>query len=83
MEAVTYTAARNHLTKLIDRVTDDGAPVLITRQRGKPAVLISLDEYMALDETAHQLSSPKNAAELKASLRQLKAGKGLRHSLRK
>ena len=83
MEAVTSTAARNHLTKLIDKVTDEGAPVLITRQRGKPAVLISLEEYMALDETAHLLSSPKNAAEIKESLRELKAGKGVRHPLRK
>lgn len=82
MDAVTYTAARNHLTKLIDKVTDDGAPVLITRQRGKPAVLISLDAYTALDETAHLLSSPKNAAELKESLRELKAGKGVRQRVR-
>ena len=57
MEIITHTAARNRLTELMQKVTDDGAPVLITRQRGKPAVLISLEEYTALDETAHLLSS--------------------------
>ena len=57
MEIITHTAARNRLTELMQKVTDDGAPVLITRQRGKPAVLISLEEYTALDETAYLLSS--------------------------
>ena len=83
MEVITYSDARNGLARLLKKVTDDGAPVLITRQRGKSVVLMSLEEYQALDETAHLLSSPKNAAELKASMRELKAGKGVRHSLRK
>jgi antitoxin YefM len=83
MDVVTYTAARNRLTQLLEKVTSDGAPVLITRQRGEPAVLISLEEYAALDETAHLLRSPKNAARLKDSLRELKSGKGVNHTLRK
>ena len=83
MDVITYTAARNRLTQLLEKVTDDGAPVLITRQRGKPAVLMSLDEYASLDETAHLLRSPKNAARLKSALSELKAGKGARHKLRK
>ena len=83
MDVITYTAARNRLTQLLEKVTGDGAPVLITRQRGKPAVLISLEEYASLDETAHLLRSPKNAARLKNALRELNAGKGVRHALRK
>ena len=53
------------------------------RQRGKPAVLMSLDEYASLDETAHLLRSPKNAARLNSALRALDAGKGVRRKLRK
>ena len=83
MDVITYTAARNRLTQLLEKVNDDGAPVLITRQRGKPAVLMSLDEYASLDETAHLTRSPKNAARLKSALRELDAGKGVRHKLRK
>ena len=83
MDVITYTAARNRLTQLLEKVTDDGAPVLITRQRGKPAVLMSLEEYESLDETAHLLRSPKNAARLKDALLELNAGKGVRHALRK
>ena len=83
MDVITYTAARSRLTKLLEQVNDDGVPVLITRQRGKPAVLMSLDEYAALDETAHLLRSPKNAARLNSALRALNAGKGVRRKLRK
>lgn len=83
MDTITYTNARNKLTQLLEKVTDDGAPVLITRQRGKPAVLISLEEYASLDETAHLLRSPKNAARLKESLRELNTGRGKRHALQK
>ena len=83
MDVITYTAARSRLTKLLEQVNDDGVPVLITRQRGKPAVLMSLDEYAALDETAHLLRSPKNAARLNSALRALDAGKGVRRKLRK
>ena len=83
MDVITYTDARNRLTKLLEKVNNDGAPVLITRQRGKPAVLMSLDEYASLDETAHLLRSPKNASRLKSALRELDAGKGVRRKLRK
>ena len=83
MDVITYTDARNRLTKLLEKVNNDGAPVLITRQRGKPAVLMSLEEYASLDETAHLLRSPKNASRLKSALRELDAGKGVRRKLRK
>lgn len=83
MDVITYTDARNRLSELLEKVNNDGAPVLITRQRGKPAVLMSLEEYSSLDETAHLLRSPKNASRLKSALRELDAGKGVRRKLRK
>jgi len=76
MDAITYTAARNRLAKTMDKVNDDGAPVLITRQSGRPAVLMSLEDFNAYEETAHLLSSPRNAARLRRATRTLKAGKG-------
>ena len=71
MEPIPYTRLRNELAKLLDRVNDDRAPVLITRRRGKPAVLMSMEEYSALAETAHLLSSPANAARLRAAREQV------------
>lgn len=80
MHAVTYTEARANLTAMLDKVNDDHAPVLITRQRGKPAVLISLDDFNALDETAYLLRSPENAKRLLASIAELNAGGGITKS---
>jgi antitoxin YefM len=71
MEPIPYTRVRNELAKLLDRVNEDRAPLLITRRRGKPAVLMSMDEYAALAETAHLLGSPANAARLRAAREQV------------
>ena len=81
MDHITYTAARARLAKTMDRVNDAGAPLLITRQRGKPAVLMSLDDYQAYEETAYLQASPRNAARLARAVRALKTGKGRAHKL--
>jgi antitoxin YefM len=76
MDAISYTAARNRLARTMDKVNEDRAPVLITRQRGKPAVLMSLEDFNAYEETAHLMRSPRNAARLRSAVRQLAAGGG-------
>jgi antitoxin YefM len=76
MNAISYTAARNNLAKTMDKVNDDHAPVLITRQNGSPAVLIALDDFHAYEETAYLMTSPPNAKRLRRAVRQLEAGKG-------
>lgn len=76
MDAVTYTAVRNNLAKMLDKVNDDHDPVLITRQRGKPAVLMSFEDFNAYEETAYLLSSTRNAARLRRAIRALETGKG-------
>ena len=75
MDAITYTAARNNLAKTMDRVAEDHAPVLITRQTGAPVVMMSLDDYNAMQETAYLLRSPANAERLARSRRAAKEGK--------
>lgn len=55
----------------MNKVAEDRAPMLITRQNGKPAVMMSLDDYNALEETAYLLRSPKNAKRLIESIEQL------------
>ena len=66
-ETITYSRLRNQLAKALDKVNEDRAPLLIVRQRGKPAVLLSAEEYSALEETAYLLRSPRNAARLRAA----------------
>jgi len=70
MEVFTYSHTRQHLAEVMDKVTDDCAPVLITRQTGSPVVMMSLQDFNALEETAHLMRSPKNAKRLMESIEQ-------------
>ena len=81
MDAISYTEARNRLAKTMDRVNETRAPILITRQRGKPVVLMSLEDFNSYEETAYLMRSPRNASRLRGAVRQLAAGKGRAHKL--
>lgn len=81
MEAISYTAARTHLAKTMEQVCNDHAPVIITRSKADSVVLMSLEDYEALQETAYLLSSPNNARRLLESIAQLEDGKGQEREL--
>ncbi len=81
MQAITYTAARENLASTMDQVCRDSAPVIITRNREQAVVMISLDEYEALEETAHLLRAPANAKRILASIGALESGKGKAHKV--
>jgi antitoxin YefM len=81
MEAISYTAARENLAATMQKVCDDRAPIIITRNRDQAVVMISLEEYESLEETAHLLSSPANARRLLDSVAELKGGKGKERKL--
>ena len=76
MKAITYTLARENLAATMDKVCEDRDPVIITRKREQAVVMMSLDEYEALEETAYLLKSPANARRLLESIQQLELGKG-------
>jgi antitoxin YefM len=75
MQAINYTTARQHLAETMDRVNNDRMPLLVTRQKGEPVVMMSLADYNALEETAYLLRSPANAERLIKSVNSLRAGK--------
>lgn len=75
MQAINYTTARQHLAETMDRVNNDRTPLLVTRQKGEPVVMMSLADYNALEETAYLLRSPANAERLISSVNNLRAGK--------
>jgi antitoxin YefM len=81
MQAISYTKLRTNLAKTLDKVEEDHSPILITRQNGTPAVLISLDDYNAFEETAYLMRSPANATNLLDSIAELEAGKGSQREL--
>ena len=45
MDVLSYSAFRSNLSSTMDKVNSDHKPMLITRQNGKPAVLISLEDF--------------------------------------
>ncbi|MDE0769212.1 MAG: type II toxin-antitoxin system prevent-host-death family antitoxin [Opitutaceae bacterium] len=75
MNAITYTAARENLASTIDKVCNDRDPIIITRKRNQSVVMMSLDDYEALEETAYLLRSPANAKRLVSALESLDKGK--------
>ncbi len=64
MKTVSYTHARSKLAKTMEQVCDDHAPVIITRKSERSVVMLSLEDYEALEETAYLLRSPKNTRRL-------------------
>jgi antitoxin YefM len=81
MDAISYTAARANLAATMNRVCDDHEPLIITRNSEQSVVMMSLDDYKALEETAYLLRSPKNTQRLLASIAQLDAGQGKERGL--
>ena len=76
MSTITYTSAREKLAETMDQVCDDHQPVIITRQKQRSVVMLSLEDFESLNETAYLLRSPANARRLLAATGQLESRKG-------
>ena len=76
MDTISYTVARANLAATMNRVCDDHEPLIITRNSEQAVVMMSLEDYKALEETAYLLRSTKNAQRLLTSIAQLEAGQG-------
>src|SRR5690606_37276569 len=81
MDAISYTSARSNLAQMMQQVCDDHSPVIITRNKAPSVVMLSLEDYEALQETAYLLRAPKNARRLLASVAELESGKGAEREL--
>src|SRR5439155_1557120 len=73
---------RENLASTINRVCEDHAPIVITKNRDQVVVMLSLEEYESLQETAHLLRSPANAKRLIEAVDALERGKGLKRKLK-
>lgn len=81
MDAMTYTSVRANLASTMDRVCNDHEPLIITRNGDQAVVMLSLEDYKALEETAYLLRTPANAKRLLSAAAQLNAGKGVEREL--
>jgi antitoxin YefM len=77
MKTTSYSELRRNLATMLDSVEADHEPVIITRDKGKPAaVLMSLEDFASYEETRYLLRSPANADRLLASVNTLESGQG-------
>lgn len=81
MDAITYTAARANLASTMDRVCNDHEALIITRNGEQSVVMLSLEDFKSLEETAYLLRSPANAKRLLAAVEALGSGKGKERKL--
>ena len=81
MKTMSYTESRARYAEVLDGVTNDREEVIITRAGHDPVVIVSLDDYQSLRETAYLMRSPGNARRLLDAMERLEAGRGEAHDL--
>ena len=81
MKTMTYSESRAHYAATLDAVLDNREEIIITRAGRDPVVLVALDDYESLKETAYLLRNPANARRLLGSIERLESGSGTAHDL--
>lgn len=81
MKTMSYSESRAKYAETLDSVVNDREEVVITRAGHEPVVIVSLDDYQSLKETACLLRSPENARRLITAIERLEAGGGAQHEL--
>lgn len=81
MKTMSYSESRARYAEVLQSVVDDREEVIITRNGHESAVIVSLDDYNSLRETAYLLRSPRNAQRLLDSIEKLDAGEAAQHEL--
>lgn len=82
MRTTSYSDLRKNLAAMIDAVTDDHEPLVITRDKGRPAaVLMSIEDFASYEETRYLLRNPANADRLLKSIEALEGGGGVERTL--
>jgi antitoxin YefM len=72
MDALTYATVRANLASTMDRVCNNHEALIITRNGDQSVVMLSLEDYKALEEAAYLLRTPANAKRLLSAVGQLK-----------
>jgi antitoxin YefM len=81
MKTMSYTESRARYAEVLDGVANDREEVIITRAGHDPVVIVSLEDYESLRETAYLMRSPANARRLLDAMERLEAGHGEPHDL--
>ncbi|QQV75575.1 Antitoxin YefM [Rickettsia tillamookensis] len=62
----------------MEKVCADHTAVVVTRQKQKPVVIMSLENHNSMEETLYLLKSPKNAERLKRAINDFEANKNFK-----
>jgi len=81
MDVLTFTDTRQNLKAVMDRVVADHTPVVVTRSKAEPVVMVSLSDWRAIEATLHLLAPPANTQRLAEAIAQLDAGEGSERAL--
>ena len=81
MRTMTYSESRAQYAATLSAVVDDREEVIITRAGHEPVVIVSLDDYESLKETAYLLKSPTNARRLLGAIERLESSQGVEHDI--
>lgn len=81
MKTMSYSESRARYAEVLDSVVNDREEVVITRAGHDPVVIVSLEDFESLRETAYLMRSPANARRLLDAMERLEAGRGVAHDL--
>jgi antitoxin YefM len=76
VKTMSYSESRARYAEVLDSVVDDREEIVITRAGHEPVVIVSLEDYESLKETAYLLRSPENARRLLGAIDRLESGEG-------
>lgn len=77
IDVKTFSEARANLKSVMDQVVEDHMPVIISRRKAEPVVMISLSDWNSWQETAYLNSTPANRAALDRAMADAEAGRGI------
>jgi antitoxin YefM len=75
MTAMTLKDAKENLEQLINQVIDNNESAILCSDSGQQVVVLPLDEFNSWKETIYLLSNPANAAHLRKSIQEARAGR--------
>lgn len=81
MNTATFTYTRQNLASSMDLVVENHAPLTITRQNKEAVVMVSLEDFKSMEETAYLMQSMNNASRLNNAIEELEAGLGSQKEL--
>ena len=81
MKTMSYTESRARYAEVLDSVVNDREEVVVTRAGHASVVIVSLEGFESMRETAYLMRSPTNARRLLDAMERLEEGTGEEHDL--